>query len=58
VRAAFGERIDVIDRGEIQIEWRAAIDTAAATIAHHRAFHGALVLPAEDLADLSLETAR
>ncbi|MFI5230749.1 MAG: hypothetical protein ACHQWU_16880 [Gemmatimonadales bacterium] len=58
MRAAFGKRVDVIDRGEIQIEWRAAIDAAAAAVAHHRAFHGALVLPAEDLPDLSLETAR
>jgi hypothetical protein len=48
----------MIDRGEIQIEWRAAIDAAAAAVAHHGAFHGALVLPPEDLADLSLEAAR
>jgi hypothetical protein len=58
VRSAFGEWIDMIDRGEIQIEWRAAIDAAAAAVAHHGAFHGALVLPPEDLADLSLEAAR
>ena len=58
VGAAFGERVDVVDRREVEVEGRAAVDTAATAVAHHGALERAAVFPPEDLADLALKSTR
>ena len=44
-----GERVNVIEGGEVKFEVRAAVHAAAAAIAHGRALDGALLVPRENL---------
>jgi hypothetical protein len=46
VNAALGERENVIDRGEVELERGGAIDTAPAAVTHHGVFDGALLVAA------------
>ena len=57
-RSASRHGVDVIDRREFEVESGAAVDAAAAAVAHHRPFQGALGFPPEDLPDLALQAAR
>jgi len=45
VRAAVRQRVDVIECGEIEFQVRAAVDAAAAAIAHGRTLDRALLVP-------------
>ena len=47
VCAAMRERVNVIERREIEFQMRAAIDAAAAAIAHGRTLDGALLVARE-----------
>lgn len=47
VSAAVGQRVDVVQGGEIEFQMCAAVHAAAATIAHGRALDGALLIPRE-----------
>jgi hypothetical protein len=44
VLAAFGEWENVIDGGEVEVQRRRAVDTAAAAVTHHGVFDGALLV--------------
>src|SRR5690348_17327590 len=44
VRAAVRERVNVVERGKVEVERRRAIDTAASTIAHRRALDRSLLM--------------
>src|SRR5690348_7182912 len=44
VLAAFGEREDVIDCGEVEIERRGAVDAAATAVTHHGVLYRALLV--------------
>jgi len=48
VRSAVRERVNVVESGEIEFQMRAAIDTAAATIAHGCTLDRALLIPREE----------
>jgi hypothetical protein len=48
VRAAVRERVDVIERGEIEFQMSAAVDAAAAAVPHGRALDGAFLVPREE----------
>jgi hypothetical protein len=48
VRAAVRQRLNVIQRGEIEFQVRAAVHAAAAAIAHGRTLDGALLVPREE----------
>lgn len=44
VLAAFGEREDVIDGGEVEVERRGAVDAAATAITHHGVLYRSLLV--------------
>ena len=46
VDAALGEREDVIDRSEVELERRGAVDAAPAAVTHHGVLNGALLVAA------------
>src|SRR4051812_46946668 len=48
VCTAMRERVDVIERREIKLQWRCAIDAAAIAIAHRGALDRALLMPGGD----------
>jgi hypothetical protein len=47
VRATVGERVDVVERREIEFQVRAAVHAATAAIAHGRALDGAFLVSRE-----------
>jgi len=46
VDAALGEREDVIDRGEVELERGGAVDAAPAAVTHHGVLYRALLVAA------------
>jgi len=43
-----GERMNVVQRGEIEFQVRAAVHAAAAAVSHGRALDGALLIPRQE----------
>ena len=58
VRAALGERMDVVERRARILEWRAAIDTAATAVAHGGELECSLVLCGEQSPHAAKEISR
>ena len=58
VRATAREWVDVVDSGDSELERRAAIDAAAAAVAHHGALERALLLAAAVTKGFTVKAAR
>lgn len=49
VRAAVRERMDVVERGVVEIEQRGAVDAPTVAVPHRRVFDGALLMSGRDV---------